>query len=209
MTVVKLNAVPEDGSPSEQLTLVFEDDESALLRQFIRNCDRLRGARILSDFPTIKNIRWKAESGLSLEISDFAYGDVCALLHLARPIFLAREPASFEKTCALFGRKGRGTSLARHIKTIRQVYEHGDYQPYFQISVNGVPLFDDSSLKSWLNGVEYHQDEDKAELVGQLERALSQEAVRGVFVSQLSGRIRATLMLEHLAHLILEPVEEQ
>lgn len=209
MKVVKLIAVPENGSPSEQLTLTFDDCEKDLLDQFLCNCNRLHNARILNDFPTIKKIRWAEESGLSLEISEFSYADACELLHLARPIFLVREPASFENTCALFGKKGRGTAMARQIKTIRQIYDRGDYQPYFQIAVNNVPLFSDNSLQLWLNGVEYHQDKDKAKLVGKLERALSRDTVRGVFLSQLSGRIRGTFMLEHLARLVLESTEEK
>jgi hypothetical protein len=203
MVTRKLRATSEDGSVIEDVSLELSEDDVQLLERYLQNCDRLKEARLLkNEFPSIKNIKWTTESGMSFEVSEFSYSDVCELLHLARPLFLSREPASFEKACAVIGKQAKGTAMAQHLKHLRSTYERGDYQSYFQITVGDVPLFEDETLKHWLNGVEYHQDVERAKVVRELEESLSKEVARGIFVSQLSGRVRAVFMLGHLANLI-------
>lgn len=205
MTITaKLRATSQDGSEAHDLELTFDEADLAVLTQYLNNFDRMTGARIFTaGFPMVKKIKWTPASGMVFELSEFDYGHVCELLHVARPLFLGQEPASFERTQAVFGKRAKGTALTKHLKHIREVYERGDYQPYFQVSVNKTPLFDDETVKTWLNGVEYHQDSEKAELVTALEKALGSETARGIFVAQLSGRIRAAQMLAHLCSMVV------
>lgn len=203
-TTVKLRATSEDGTETHDLELSFDDVDVAMLTRYLNNYDRMVSARIFAaGFPAVKRINWTAASGLVFEVTEFDYGHVCELLHVARPIVLGQEPASFEKVQAVFGKRAKGTALTKHLKHIREVYERGDYQPYFQVSINKTPLFDDETLKTWLNGVEYHQDSEKAELVTALEKALGDETARGIFVAQLSGRMRAAQMLAHLCSFVV------
>jgi hypothetical protein len=65
------------------------------------------------------------------------------------------------------------------------------------------PLFHEKTLDAWLNGIEYHQDKDKAEIVRRIEESLTQETARSIFVSQMSGRLKAIFWLEELSRLIL------
>jgi len=94
--------------------------------------------------------------------------------------------------------------MAEWSKRVRSVYEQGEYQPYFQVSIGGTPLFHESTTGAWLNGVEYHQDAEKAVLVERLERELGTNVALGIFVSQLSGRIKATRRLANVVQLILD-----
>lgn len=202
MRNIRLRLTSEDESESHTLDLDFEQPAIDLLTSYLANCERLKKAKLLAvGFPTVRQIGWTNAEGMKVEISDFDYGHVCELLHLARPIFLSKEPASFEKAQSVFGKRAKGTALARHLRYVRETYERGDYQPYFQVTINGTPLFHDTTVKAWLNGVEYHQDKDKVMVVASLERSLTTNVARGAFISQLSGRIRASYMLEHLAKL--------
>ena len=202
MHTVRLHLTSLEGSEHHEVVLVFDQPQVAVLTQFLANCDRLARARILrTGLPTVSHVSMTATEGLTINVSDFDYGEVCELLHLARPIFLSQEPASFENTQAIFGRQSRGNALRRHLRYLRELYERGDYQPYFQVSIGGTPLFHETMVRAWLNGVEYHQDKDKSAVVASLERSLNANGARGVFVAQLSGRIRAIFMLAQLARL--------
>lgn len=204
MRTIRLHLTPEDESEHHDLELSFEQHEVELLAKYLANCDRLEQAKIFQvGFPTVRNISWTNTEGMKFEVADFDYSHVCELLHLARPIFLSKEPASFEKTQAVFGKKSEGSALSRHLKFLRDTYERGDYQPYFQVTIHDTPLFHDTTLKAWLNGIEYHQDKDKAAVVASLEKVLTAKVARGVFISQLSGRIRATHMLAQLAKFVV------
>jgi len=208
MKEVTLKATSEDESESETIRLTFDNSELNFLQLYLDNCTRLEAAQIFKNkFPSVKNIKWTAEDGMTFEVSDLKYSHVCELLHLARPIFLSKEPASFEKKQAIFGKKAKNTALAKHLKFLRNTYEKCDYQPYFQITIGDTLLFHDETVKLWLNGVEYHQDAEKAAIVKELEKSLSESTARRIFVSQLSGRVRATFMLAHLAKLVVDKSE--
>lgn len=208
MVTVRLKATAKDGSIEESVDLTFSSDEIEKLEQFIENFDRFRSARLLENgIPALKRISQKEGAGLCFEFTKFDTRDVYEFLHIARPILLFREPASFEKTCAIIGKKSGGTALAKHIKSLRNKYEIGHYQPYFQIAVNDIPLFHDNTLKVWLNGVEYHQDTEKREQVKALEKAITPNVARAVFVSQLSGKIESIFLLAEVVNLILKKPE--
>ena len=203
MLEVKLKATSED--ESEILHLQFEQLEVESLKLYLDNCNRLENAQILKgEFPSIKNIEWTEKSGMNFNVSQFEYSHICELLHLARPMFLEREPASFKNTLSIFGKRAKKTSLAKHLKYLSNTYKYSDHQGYMQITIGDTPLFHDKTIKLWLNGVEYHQDSDKAKIIKELEASLSESSVRGVFVTQLYGRIKAIFMLSHLAKLIVD-----
>jgi hypothetical protein len=79
----------------------------------------------------------------------------------------------------------------RSILAARLQKESSELSITVSSDIDGAKLFHESTLKAWLNGVEYHQDQEKREQIQKLEAALSPQAARGIFVSQLSGRILA------------------
>ena len=94
----------------------------SLLERYLQNCDRLEEARLFKgEFPRVKNIKWTADSGMSFDVSEFSYSDVRELLHLARPIFLSREPASFEIAARVIGIQAKGTAIAQHLNHLRSL----------------------------------------------------------------------------------------
>jgi hypothetical protein len=236
MKTVKLNIISHDEEEEQELTLNFEAQELETLKQYIKNCEKLRGAPLLKDFPTVTKIKLDfIEGSTTFEVSDFQYEQVYDLLHRARLIFLQKEPASFKQVKAIFGKKSKDTNLAKLLKRVGSDYDKGEYQPYFQVYIDedyqsaiarqkewlhqetdtlinntssgdnksGVPLFHDKTLDAWLNGSEYHQDKNKAEIVKRIENNLTQETARAIFVSQLSGRLKAVFELEKLSQLVL------
>ncbi len=205
MYEVKLKISFQDNKCSEKISLAFEEKEVYVFQKYLENCKRLKKAEIFkNDFPSIEKIQWKEETGLQLEVTEFSDSHVCELLHLARPIFLAKEPASFEKTQGIIGKIAKNTLLIRQLKYLRNLYEKGTYQPYFQITIGDTPIFSDETIKLWLNGVEYHQDSEKSQIIEELYKDLSEKTVRGIFVSDLSGKILAIYSLADLVENLLK-----
>ena len=191
-----------------EVSLPISPAQAELFEKFLANVVRIDSARILkTGLPVVKKIRFEKGVGMMYEISEFDYSEVWELLHLCRPLFLFEEPASFEKILAYFGKHGRNTPIAGWCKSVRTMYEKGAYQPYFQVSIGETPIFHEKTLMAWLNGVEYHQDAEKALVVKNLEMALGENVARGLFVAQLSGRIQAIHRLAHLVEVLLEKYE--
>jgi hypothetical protein len=209
MDKVKLQVNAEDGSIKEEIELSFEEPELNLLRQFEANMNRLLGCELIKKgLPNITSFKWQEGEGFKFGYPKVEPRDVYELLHLARPLLLSREPASFERICTLFGKKVKGTSLTKDLKSVRYLYEKGEYQPYFQIKVNGVALFHETTLKNWLNGVEYHQDAEKRAQIKKLSKDLGEETARAIFMAQLSGKIKALYFLSKFVHLILKKYQQ-
>ena len=115
--------------------------------------------------------------------------------------------------------------LTSVLKSINHQYEKGDYQPYLQLyiknsssfdeealerwlnfeespqGVKSTSLFAEETLKNWLNGKVYHQDMDKNKLIKQIEEILGEDTTSRIFVSQLSGKIKAIYKLSLLVNL--------
>lgn len=192
-------------SVGQEVVLPTDDAQLKQFSSYLENHRRVREAQIFkSGFPVVKQVMFDKTEGIRFKVSEIHYGEVCELLHRCRPVFLSKEPASFEKVISFFGKHGSGTPLAAWTKRVRNMYEQGDYQPYFQVSISGTPLFHEKSLSTWLNGVEYHHDEEKAALIQKLEAELGRDTIRGVFVAQLSGRLKAIARLAHVVQLVTD-----
>jgi len=206
MKKVGYRAQSQSGSVDEKVVLEFSESELETFEQYMTNYDILCACKMFeSEFPRIEKFNID-QSGLEVKVTPFEYRDLYEVLHLCRPFFLKKEPASFEIICTIFGRKVLGTVFAKEIKRVRAIFEHGEYRQFMQLSVNDVPMFDRKIIDAWLNGTEYHHDPDKKKVVENLENVLGQEAARGVFVSILHGRIKALGSMAYLASFALEEI---
>ncbi len=206
MKKVGYRAQSECGSIDEKVVVEFSDGELETFSQYIFNYANLCDCKIFeSEFPIIKKFKID-QNGLEIQVPPFEYRDLYELLHLCRPFFLKKEPASFENICTIFGRKVSGTVFVKEIKRVRSIFEHGEYRQFMQLSVNDVPMFDRKIIDAWLNGTEYHHDPDKKKIVEKLENVLGQEVARGFFVSILQGRIKALGTMARLVTFALEEI---
>ncbi|CAB1078373.1 hypothetical protein D1AOALGA4SA_6118 [Olavius algarvensis Delta 1 endosymbiont] len=206
MKKVKFIATPKHVSlPKEIFEFSFDDNDIQLLNLYYKNFEKLKNSDfLLNEIPYFKKMRFTAEKGMQFEFSEYNYDDIYEFLHLARPFFLFREPASFKKICGIFGRKSAGTNFSQHIKYLGSLYNNGVYQPYFQFSVGQDKLFHDDNIQLWLNGEEYHQDLKKSQKVEALKDALGVNSAKSFFATQLSGRIETIYMLENLVEIALK-----
>lgn len=173
-------------------TIDLTDSDVATLEQYDDLCERLSHAAIFATgFPTLQNITMEKGVGIKVTVSEFKESEVSEFLHLARPLILDREPASFKNTLTVYRRAFKGTEGSGQVKFLSDLYLNGDYSKYLQFSTSGLDVFSDKMTRIWLNGGEYHQDVEKIHLVKQVESMLSEHSARGLFIAQLSGRVKA------------------
>lgn len=198
-----------DGKPASG-QLVLTDNDVEKLRKYDEICERLsRAAIFASGFPTLQTIGMTASQGLTVTVSDFKDSEVSEFLHLARPLMLDKETTSFKKVLAIY-RRGLGESeLGIHVKYLSNLYLKGDYSKYLRLSAAGMAVFSDEMTRIWLNGGEYHHDEEKILAVQRVEAAISPEAARGLFVAQLSGRVKAIDRLHTMVVNTLEVIRRK
>ena len=117
MTAVSLEVRQGAEGEPHNVRLDVDDDERARLELFSKNVTRLQATQIFAaGFPALTSIRFSQAEGMQFEVTPFDYAHVCEFLHVARPVFLKSEPASFLNVQAYFGKAGAGTPLAKFMR---------------------------------------------------------------------------------------------
>jgi hypothetical protein len=199
----------EDGSFVERAGATFEESDVKLFRQFMLNTARLQTVSLMKrGLPSMSNISFGDGKGTQFKCESYEDAELYELLHVLRPILLAREPSSFERIAGVLGKQFTSENLRGHLKVLRTVFADGELKLYMQISLNGRELFDDSTLKLWLNGSEYHQDSVKSDQWKTFAKSLTEENTRAFVMTQLHSKIKATLGLAYIVSLILQKIDE-
>lgn len=208
MKTVRLNLSAEDGSQVAEIEGAFSEVDLAMLRQYSGHLDRVRETGlIVRGMPFITNMNWQAGSMMKFICPPFTNGELYELLHVLRPVILDSEIASFQRVMALLGRAFKDKAFSGHQKYVRRIFEDGELSMYMQLSVNNQKLLDDFLLRVWLNGTQYHTDQEKAEAWAKLEATLTAENARAIVISQLHSRVKALFMLLRDVEMVIGPID--
>jgi hypothetical protein len=149
-------------------------------------------------------MNWTAEGGIQIKCAPYENSELFELLHVLRPLILSEEIMSFEKIIALLRRRFASKKFSDYLRGIRNMFKDGELKAYMQITVGDQPLFDDSLLKIWLNGTQYHTDSEKAKAWKDIEASLGNENAKAIVMNQLNSKVKALFLLEHLVGLVCD-----
>lgn len=204
MKIVRLKIASEDGSSVAEVEGSFSDEDLKILWMYSGHLARVRQAGlIVRGMPFITNMNWQAGAMMKFTCPPFADAELFELLHVLRPVILNSEIASFQKVMGLLGRAFRDKIYSKHQTYIRRMFENGELSMYMQLSINDHKLLDDFLLRIWLNGTQYHTDQDKAKIWGKVESAVTPENARAILISQLHSRVKALYLLLHDVELVV------
>lgn len=202
---VSLNLETENSTEVEKVNGTFVESEINLLRRFIGFVDRVRETKLLQNgIPAITNKNWHPDTGMIWTCQSYENNELYELLHVLRPLILSKEATSYERIAGLFGKKFKSENFRAYLKRQRTIYEDGELILYMQIRLNDQPLLAGSTLKLWLNGEQYHSDQEKADAWKKIERMLTSENARALIINQLQAKVKALFYLQYIAKLILE-----
>lgn len=205
MLKVKFNIQSSDMSEIECVEGEFTDKETEVLRCFIMYADRTSESRLLKNgLPMLKRMTFP-NGEFRIECEEYSNCDLYELLHLLRPLILDEEKASFEKVRVLIANKLKHQTIRSKIKEIKREFDNGIIAGFMQIKVNDVDLFCDRTFKLWLNGMQYHTDEEKREAWMKIENVLEGSNSRAYLITQIHSKINAIEKLYFLTKLILAP----
>jgi len=196
--------------PVETVSATFDESEIDLLRSYVEFVHRLSETRLLQrGIPAITNLDWKQGEGMKWTCPPYENGELHELLHVLRPLILSKEATSFERIAGMLGRKFDNKKFRDYLKLQRTIFDDGELKLFMQISLNDQPLLDDATLKLWLNGEQYHTDEEKAATWKKIETALTIENTRALVITQLQSKVKALFNVHYIANLILGKADAQ
>ena len=204
MKSVTLNLKNDADSNDVHITGNFSDTDLILLERYTAGIDRIHKTSLLMrGLPSIKSMKWSVSEGMVFSCAPYNDSELFELLHVLRHVVLVKEKASFENTLTLLENRFNNHVFGAQAEALRHLFKNGQYNSYMQITVGGQPLFDNSLLNMWLNGTQYHTDEDKAAAWSELEATLNTENARALVMTQIHDRVTALFELERLVQYVL------
>ena len=204
MNTVTLQLFDSEDNVAATISADFESGDLDQLRKFSALMSRVKETALLArGFAGITNMKWAAGAGMVFTCAPYTNPELHELLHVLRPVMLEEESASFHKMLALLGRQFRDKTFAQHQKALRHIFEEGELSSYMQISVGGQKLLHNSILRLWLNGTQYHSDQEKQDVWKSLEASLTENNTRALAIELVHSRVKALLLLDHIVGLVL------
>lgn len=194
-----------DGSIVEKVSAQIEEGDITLFKKFVAAVDRVRKCKLLDrGMSGITNINFTSSDGVKISYSPVEDFELFELLHVLRPVILERENVSFQKISSLVKSRYRNENVSKYVKSQAEIFSNGELQLYLQISINGNPVLNRTTINNWLNGTQYHFDSDKSESWKTMEGHLGSENSKAVIIDLLYGKVKAVLNLSCLVAAVIE-----
>ncbi|MCU7993308.1 hypothetical protein L5L55_00010 [Shewanella glacialipiscicola] len=202
MPTIHLEERSDDGAILDTLSGDVSDSDWRILTKFLSHLDRaMECSLIRREIPRITGMKWEAGE-MKFNAGSYSNAELYELLHVLRPLILHKEPASFGAVRAILGRCFKNKRLSAHLKELQHIFDHGQLAAYMQVSIGEQPLFDSSLLRIWLNGTQYHTEEEKAAAWSEIEADLTTESALAIIINQLNDRVFSLVLLGQIARTI-------
>jgi hypothetical protein len=193
----------EDGHFRVEAATSFSGEEIKQLCTYIKLVERARNCTLLQKgMPSISGLKIDSH-GLTLSSDDISNSELFELLHVLRPVTLEEEPMSYVKVASVLGKEIESPDVRSFIKLNDRTYRHGEMSLIFQVTIKDQPLFDESVLRNWLNGTQYHTDTEKTEAWYCLESQIGESNGRTVVLAQLHSKVTAIFNIDYLARQVV------
>lgn len=203
MPLIKLQELGEDGTILDTFSGEISESDLKLFNKYSDHLNRLTASTLVRrGVPGIDGIKWE-QGQLFISGGSYTNPELYELLHLLRPLILHKESASFASIRSALNRCFQNKRLSLHMKSLQHAFDHGQLASYMQVTIGEQKIFNDSLLRMWLNGTQYHTEEAKAAAWLAFEDDLKTENTRVIVMNQLKDKIYALLELGHIVKQIL------
>ena len=202
MTFVRLEERSDDGTTLDTLSGELSDLDWKLLIKYLFHLERALECRLINrGIPGITGMKWE-KGGVVINAESYSNSELHELLYVLRPLILHNESASFGVVRSILGRCFKSKRFSAYLKELQHLFDHGQLAEYMQIFVGEQRLFDSSLLRTWLNGTQYHTEEEKAAAWQEIETYLNSENARAIVINQLKDRVSALILLGQVVRAI-------
>lgn len=182
--------------PSEEWNLLLRfKAESESLWNTLQRC---------GDLNTRASLKWNKEDGVldasgSIRLDE---NDLSAILHKMRPFLLNKEKTNFYKIANIIKRRIRSEYTHYLVETIKSRFSGRELsdmmQALFQRGQENMLINSEGIFMKWVNAEEYHRDDEKRELLEEIDSVLPRTFSRSLFESSLIDRAKSVIELGNI-----------
>jgi hypothetical protein len=194
-------SIPEADKGSDQhVSGSLTEDEYLVLRRYLQLAEELTSA---GPFRTNPTWTWKldTESGPEPRVVHSVPGtdEVATVLHRLRPFVLPKEPTYFYRIANIVGKSVASDYVRQLVRHQRKLYNGTLERNTVQFECDGVTINSEEMLADWLNGLEYHQDEDRRARILPVMDSLPDNLVKDILICTLMDKAKAIRNLASIA----------
>lgn len=178
----------------EEQSGAFADEDWRRLTEYLANSQRLASCRFAESQSQLHwRIAGERGSPARIEATLPPEDDIAAFLHYLRPFMLAHSPTNFAKIRKVIGREVSLTPIQQYLKRLKAMYAGREIP--FQIEIGSragrLTLNSEAAIDKWLNGLEYHQDDDKRADMRAMFEVFTEPAARAMLLYCMLQRAAA------------------
>lgn len=184
----------------------FDDAAERQLKGFLAEALRLESAlRDMGGLPVTYRVRFQQGEPVIFDGEEPSEAQRAVFLHRMRPFVLQNEPYEFNLIRGVVARGSTGEWLQDRLRQMKELYTGRHMRSQASIGVGDLIVNSEAALQHWLNGFEYHRDEERAQALVEAHGSLSIDASRPIFIMMLREKANAVLHLANLIHGMLAP----
>jgi hypothetical protein len=150
-------------------------------------------------------IRGTAGSGLEYEVGALPPDDQFdAFLYRLRPFVLQSEPTAFGRVTGILLHRLAHPVARDLLSQHRALFTGESFQSLFTVTINDLVINSEKALRLWLNGFEYHRDEDKRAALEAIAPMMPLEAARAIFFYMMLDKAKAVRGVAGIVRVLVE-----
>lgn len=193
----------DDQAPID-LRFSLSDSDCQVLSGFLVEANKLfQSIERMGGIDARLHIEATQESGVQFHTAEPDDDQRAILLHRLRPLILQKEPYAFHIACSVISKSSTEPFLRQHIKNIRRDFRCEHFQEMMKLTHGDIVINSESGFASWLNGFEYHRDQDKANSISAQDDAIKITQLRPIFMLMAADKVKAIAALSKIAETML------
>lgn len=201
-----LTITDKETDETSKIEVTLENDEIELLQKFHQEVEELKQTKIAQsgvffhsfnfDYQAGNGIETKGELPPAIEIKE--------LLHSLRPFLLKNEPTYFNYVKNKISKNCDSNKIRTHLKDLKKKFNSVEVQNNFKFETEKLVINSEEALNYWLNGFEYHRDEEKRKNIKKVEKWIDFNSLKVIFMILMEKKVEAILKLNNLIELLLD-----
>jgi hypothetical protein len=183
----------------------FPEKEWRILARFTEYADQLRQNLLGRQGAAVSfTVRGETGSGLEYEVALPTDDELGAFLHRLRPFVLPKERTAFSSVTEILRRRLVHPVALDVLSRHHALFAGESFQSLFTVTINDLIINSEEALRLWLNGFEYHRDEDKRAALEALAPVMPLEAARAIFINMMLDKSTAVREVAGMIRVLIE-----
>jgi hypothetical protein len=193
-----------DGS-DQNTEIAFSKGELNILEKFLQQARYIESTSLVQmGMPISCKIHFEQDKNTSVSVTLPDWELVETYLHRLRPIILQDEETNFFKICKLLKRRIELPRIRKAVDEEIELYQGANINSTVRLSINDELITCERVLQDYLNGFEFHRDNERRGKIDRLIQFLPLEYLRAYWFWLLQEKGGAILRIAECVRIIID-----